>query len=163
MLRPTACCRAFQSRTTIFLATRRKRSSPQQKVEGRRRSGWRPSTAARHLDRLLRAEIKYPSVRTATRIRSLEEKTNGLVRIKEDGSGRVRITTAPILEKVGVSPDGEWVIVLSPGAGENLSSAVLAVPTRGGAPRKICVGDCLSGWASDGKFFFVAISGERRS
>ena len=91
--------------------------------------------------------------------RSLEEKTNGLVRIKEDGSGRVRITTAPILEKFGVSPDGEWVIVLSPVAGENLSSAVLAVPTRGGAHRKICVGDCLSGWSSDGKFFFVAISG----
>jgi len=91
--------------------------------------------------------------------RSLEEKTNGLVRIKEDGSGRERITTAPILEKFGVSPDGEWVIVLSPGAGENLSSAVLAVPTRGGPPRKICVGDCLSGWSSNGRFFFVAISG----
>jgi serine/threonine protein kinase/Tol biopolymer transport system component len=91
--------------------------------------------------------------------RSLEKKTNELVGIKEDGSGRERITTAPILEKFGVSPDGEWVIVLSPGAGENLSSAVLAVPTLGGAPRKICVGDCLSGWSSDGKLFFVAISG----
>ena len=91
--------------------------------------------------------------------RSLEEKTNGLVRVKEDGTGRQRITTAPILEKFSVSPDGKWVIVLSPLAEENPSSAVLAVPTRGGAPRTICLGDCLSGWSSDGTFFFVAAVG----
>jgi DNA-binding winged helix-turn-helix (wHTH) protein/Tol biopolymer transport system component len=91
--------------------------------------------------------------------RSLEDRTNGLVRVKKDGSGRERVTTAPILDKFGVSPDGEMVIVLSPGAGEKRSSAVLAVPTRGGTPRKICVGDCLSGWSSDGKLFLVAISG----
>ena len=55
----------FSHGLRYFCATRRKRSSPQRKAEGRGRSGWRPSTAARHLDRLLRAEIKYPSVPTA--------------------------------------------------------------------------------------------------
>ena len=44
--------------------------------------------------------------------RSLEEKTNWLVRIKKDGRERERITTTPLLEKFAVSPDGERVIVL---------------------------------------------------
>ena len=51
--------------------------------------------------------------------RSLEATTNVLVRIKKDGSGRERVTTVPVLDKFGVSPDGEWVIVFSPGAGAN--------------------------------------------
>ena len=91
--------------------------------------------------------------------RSLEEKTNVLVRIKKDGSGRERMTTAPVLDKFGVSPDGEWVIVFSPGAGVDAVSATLAVPIHGGAPRKICcaVPPCLAGWSSDGKFFYVAL------
>ena len=87
--------------------------------------------------------------------RSLEEKTNWLVRIKKDGRERERITTTPVLEKFGVSPDGEWVIILSPGAGEDAGPAMLAVPIHGGAPKKICVPDCSSGWSSDGRFFYV--------
>ena len=89
--------------------------------------------------------------------RSLEEKTNGLVRIKKDGRERERITTTPVLEKFGVSPDGEWVIVLSPGVGEDVIPAALAVPIHGGAPKKVCTPDCWSGWSSDGRFFYVAI------
>jgi serine/threonine protein kinase len=87
--------------------------------------------------------------------RSLEETTNWLVRIKKDGRERERITTAPVLEKFGVSPDGELVIILSPGAGEDAVPAMLAVPIHGGAPKKICVPDCSSGWSSDGRFFYV--------
>lgn len=90
--------------------------------------------------------------------RSLEETTNWLVRIKKGGRERERITTAPVLEKFGVSPNGEWVIVLSPGAGEDAVNAWLAVPIHGGAAKKICVPPpkCSSGWSSDGKFFYVA-------
>jgi serine/threonine protein kinase len=90
--------------------------------------------------------------------RSLEETTNWLVRIKKGGRERERITTAPVLEKFGVSPNGEWVIVLSPGAGEDAVNAWLAVPIHGGAPKKICVPPpaCSSGWSPDGKFFYVA-------
>ena len=91
--------------------------------------------------------------------RSLEEKTNGLVRIKKGGTERERITTTPVLEKFAVSPEGEWVIILSPGAGEDAESAALAVPIHGGAPKKICVPDCLSGWSSDGRFFYVGTRG----
>ena len=69
--------------------------------------------------------------------RSLEETTNLLVRIKKDGTGRERITTVPVLDKYGVSPDGEWVSHLSPETGQDaVTAATLAVPIRGGAPRK---------------------------
>jgi serine/threonine protein kinase/Tol biopolymer transport system component len=89
--------------------------------------------------------------------RSLEEKTNVLVRIKKDGSGREPITTAPILDKYGVSPDGEWVIAYSPGAAVDAANAVVAVPIHGGAPRKICAPPCQAGWSSDGKVFYVSM------
>ena len=88
--------------------------------------------------------------------RSLEEKTNLLVRIKKDGTGRERITTVPVLDKYGVSPDGEWVSILSPATGQDVvTAATLAVPIRGGAPMKICAPGCQAGWSSDGKFFYV--------
>jgi Tol biopolymer transport system component len=84
--------------------------------------------------------------------RSLEANTNRLIRIKKDGMGPEQLTTAPVLDKYGVSPDGEWVLISSPGAG------TLAVPIRGsGAPRKICAPACQAGWSSDGKFFYVSL------
>jgi serine/threonine protein kinase/Tol biopolymer transport system component len=89
--------------------------------------------------------------------RSLEEKANVLVRIKADGSERTRITAAPIVDKFGVSPDGEWVMVYSPGAGVDAVSTVLAVPIHGGAPKKVCAPPCLAAWSSDGKFFYVSL------
>jgi hypothetical protein len=87
--------------------------------------------------------------------RSLEENTNVLVRIKKDGSGRERITTAPVLNKFGVSPDGEWVIVASPPVSENAVRAAIAVPIRGGTPRNICGAGCSAKWSSDGRFLYV--------
>ena len=90
--------------------------------------------------------------------RSLEEKTNLLVRIQKDGGGREQITAAPVLDKGGVSPDGEWVLVGSPGAGVDAIPATLAVPVRGnGPPRKICAPTCQAGWSSDGKFLYVSL------
>jgi Tol biopolymer transport system component len=86
--------------------------------------------------------------------RSLDGKTNSLVRIKKDGTGRERVTTAPILDKFGASPDGEWVIAYSPGYGEDGMTGTLAIPVRGGAPRTICA-RCAAEWSPDGKFFYV--------
>ena len=146
-----------RQRITIFRATRRKWPSRQRKAVENRRSGWRPSTGAQPPRQIARAGDQVSFGADGDLIfRSLEEKTNWLVRIKKDGSGRERITTAPILEKFGVSPDGKWVIVFSPGAGEDAVPAVLAVPIHGGAPKKICVPDCSAGWSSDGRFFYVA-------
>ena len=90
--------------------------------------------------------------------RSLEEQTNALVRIKKDGSEREQITTPPVLDKSGVSPDGEWVLIGSPGAGVDAVTATFAVPIHdGGRPKKICAPSCQAGWSSDGKFFYVSM------
>ena len=62
--------------------------------------------------------------------RSLEGAKNFLVRLKKDGTGRERVTTTPILDKFGVSPDGEWALASPAVAGEN---ATIAVPLHGGA------------------------------
>ena len=83
--------------------------------------------------------------------RSLEGTTNFPVRIKKDGSGREPVTSAPILEKFGLSPDGEWVTALT-GPGE-----IRLVPLNGGASRKLCPTPCRAVWSSDGRFLYVEI------
>jgi dipeptidyl aminopeptidase/acylaminoacyl peptidase len=88
--------------------------------------------------------------------RALEGTRNSLIRIKKDGSGRERISTPPILQKSGISPDGEWAIVFALGLGEGAVPATLAVPMHGGAARKICAEICRAVWSSDGKHFYVA-------
>jgi dipeptidyl aminopeptidase/acylaminoacyl peptidase len=86
--------------------------------------------------------------------RPLEEDTR-LVRIKKEGGVRERVTTVPIVDKFGVSPDGQWAIVRSSGAATDAVHGVVAVSLRGGAPRKICESGCAARWSADGKFFHM--------
>ena len=85
--------------------------------------------------------------------RGLEGKQNSLYRIKQDGSDRERITDANILEKLSVSPNGEWVVagVSVPGG----DSSVAAVSVRTGEMVKICSYMCPSWWSPDGKIFYI--------
>ena len=80
--------------------------------------------------------------------RGLEEKQNFLYRIKKDGSGRERISNANILQKVSVSPGGDWVIAGVSVPGEQ--PGVAAVSVRNGEIVKICTYECpvlvVSGW-----------------
>jgi serine/threonine protein kinase len=82
-------------------------------------------------------------------------KGNALARIKTDGSGFERVPTVSILEKRDVSPDGEWVIIHTPSTGDRPVVEDVAVPLRGGVPKKICEA-CITGWSQDGRFFYVA-------
>jgi serine/threonine protein kinase len=93
--------------------------------------------------------------------RSLAE-NNVLVRIKQDGTGRQPIPSPTVLDKYGVSPDGQWAIVFSPGA-DQAPAATLAVPTHGGAPRRICRQGCVAMWSSDGRFFYVLSLGHDKT
>jgi hypothetical protein len=85
--------------------------------------------------------------------RSLLE-NNALVWIRKDGSNRRTIKSPSVLDKLDVSPDGEWV--LGAGPGQNGTYHTIAVPIRGGAVRIICAGDCTPRWSFDGKFFHVS-------
>jgi hypothetical protein len=41
--------------------------------------------------------------------------------------------------------------------------AIFAVPTRGGAPRRLCEGFRPVAWSPDGKFFYISVSRSSRS
>ena len=97
--------------------------------------------------------------------RQQDKNANYLYRINRDGSGRERLLSTPILNKAGVSPDGEWVIVnraLTEADAALASSGeraeTVAVPFRGGAPRRICAFNCLPGsaWSPDGRLLYLA-------
>jgi Tol biopolymer transport system component len=73
--------------------------------------------------------------------RHTEADANFLYRINRDGSSRARISTAPILEKLGTSPDGQWVTAtVSAGTGPRGRAQLqtVAIPVKGGPSRTIC-------------------------
>jgi hypothetical protein len=64
-----------------------------------------------------------------------------------------RITAKSVIDKHGVSPDGKWVVVVSPES-DKAGYSTFAVPISGGAPQKICITVCVAFWSSDGRFFY---------
>ena len=88
-------------------------------------------------------------------------KENFLYRIHRDGSGRERITNRPILNKFGVSPDGEWAVVFANqtdqgGATGTPVRETIAVPVHGGTSKRICARLCGANWSSDGRTFHIS-------
>jgi eukaryotic-like serine/threonine-protein kinase len=86
--------------------------------------------------------------------RSLKGQDNFVQRIRKGQRIPEPLTGARILEKSGVSPDGEWVIafLLDP-------IGTFAIPAHGGAAIKICASEhCPTMWSSDGAFIYVEIS-----
>jgi Tol biopolymer transport system component len=87
-----------------------------------------------------------------------------LDRMNPDGSGRERLLTTPIVEKFGVSPDGNWVAAVVPvtknanGLAAELAVPydTMAIPVHGGSVRKLCNGSCPIRWSTDGRFVYVA-------
>ena len=88
---------------------------------------------------------------------ALEERSSRLVRTRRDGSDAQQIPHhGPVINRGGVSPDGQWVAVFA-NPEENGRSATLAVPVGGGEPRRICDGLCWPWWAPDGSFMYVNV------
>jgi sugar lactone lactonase YvrE len=120
---------------------------------------WHSSVDRRTAPRLIARNADQVSF-GATRdliFRSLEGPANTLVRATVDGSAPPqRLDTPPVHDKGDVSPDGQWVIVLSPGAAHESSSA-LAVSLNGGAARAVCKAYCWTAWSPDGRFLYVPV------
>jgi eukaryotic-like serine/threonine-protein kinase len=88
---------------------------------------------------------------------ALEERSSTLVRTRKDGSERQAIAHhGPVINRAGVSPDGNWVIAFV-SAKENGPSATLALPVGGGSAREICNRLCWPRWAPDGRSVYVNV------
>ena len=90
-------------------------------------------------------------------------KSNYLAQMNKDGSGREKVVTYPISTIQNISPDRRWVVAITPLAGPGESSASMAVPTGGGAPRRICAAVCNCGWSPDGKSLYVQVEARSRT
>jgi len=85
-------------------------------------------------------------------VRALGSQSNSLEIVKTDGSKPERIGNHTITGKLGVSPDGQWVLATVVGS----SGRLMAVPVHGGgAAVPICADDCAAAWSTDGKSFRV--------
>ncbi len=92
-------------------------------------------------------------------VRALGDRSNTLVRVKKDGSGRERIGSYVIIDKGQASPSGAWVIagVVPDSAASNPRST--AIPVEGGAAIPICRQGCAASWSPDGRFFEITDAG----
>ena len=86
--------------------------------------------------------------------RATENEANYLYRTKEDGTGRQKAASMPIIDLGGVSPDGRWIVAALSSGNEDHPIEVGLIPTAGGDFRPICEA-CAFGWSSDGKYFLV--------
>jgi Tol biopolymer transport system component len=86
-----------------------------------------------------------------------EPAANFVYRMREDGSERVRVTPTPIVEFLGVSPDGQWVVAQVPVSGEKTPRGTIAYSVRDGSSRRICYGICLPIWSPDGRSFNITL------
>ena len=89
--------------------------------------------------------------------RALGAQSNTLERIGRDGTGRERISDYTVLNQIGVSPDGEWIVAM---VAREEAYDTIAIPRRGGALVRICSAGCLPRWSPDGKHFYLPASNE---
>jgi Tol biopolymer transport system component len=122
---------------------------------------WHASLDRRTAPRLIARNADQVSF-GATRdlfFRSLEGAANTLIRASLDASTpEERLETLPFHHKGGVSPDGQWVVLLVPGTAHE-SSSTLAVSLRGRPTERICIGYCYASWSPDGRHFYVPLGG----
>jgi eukaryotic-like serine/threonine-protein kinase len=122
---------------------------------GGERQVWLASLDRRSAPRQIARQADQAVFIDAGRIvfRSLEGHINFINRIGADGKTRERVTSDPIVELRGASPDGRWLVALS-ARGDNLSRT-RAIPVDGGPPRVICDESCRTEWSPDGRRFFM--------
>jgi Tol biopolymer transport system component len=79
--------------------------------------------------------------------------SNFLYRMNLDGTNRRKALPGPIVRHMGVSPDGNWVVVRVPA---EVQSSVKAFPLSAGDPIRIC-DFCQAGWSVGGRSFWIRI------
>jgi Tol biopolymer transport system component len=88
---------------------------------------------------------------------AIEGNSTFAFRIREDGTGKRKLTSKTVEELHGVSPDGRFVIMWSGGSGEQNGVATQAVPLDGGAPMPICAQSCYLRWQTDARLLYLSV------
>jgi eukaryotic-like serine/threonine-protein kinase len=89
--------------------------------------------------------------------RATEGGANFLYRMKTDGTDRRKISPERIFDSYAVSPDGRWVVAVTPGFGDEeqiARAAGRAFAVDGSATVTLCVGYCLVSWDTSGGFVY---------
>ncbi len=89
--------------------------------------------------------------------RLLDEHVNYLGRVSKDGGGRQRLSSIAVIEKLDVSPDGEWVLAGATAEARDGSNRMVAIPLHGGVVQTICDERCRPRWSADGRTFYVDV------
>ncbi|HEX5233930.1 MAG TPA: protein kinase [Silvibacterium sp.] len=87
--------------------------------------------------------------------RSSEGGSNYIYRMKPDGTDRRKVSSRPILDLDGVSPDGRWVVGVAPNADEQLTASTTAFAVDGSEAVPLCLGYCTISWDATGKYIYL--------
>jgi DNA-binding winged helix-turn-helix (wHTH) protein/Tol biopolymer transport system component len=86
-----------------------------------------------------------------------EGNANYLEQMNPDGSGRSKVVPYPIIEIQGTSPARQWVMAVVPTAPGGSGPAIVAIPTDGRPPRRLCHSFCVSTWSPSGRLLFISV------
>ncbi|HXP70094.1 MAG TPA: protein kinase [Candidatus Dormibacteraeota bacterium] len=87
--------------------------------------------------------------------RAIEGSSNFLYRMKADGTGRRKISSQRVFDAFSVSPDGRWLLAVSPGPDEEHTAQATAFAVDGSTSVPVCRGYCHLTWDSTGKFAYL--------
>lgn len=90
--------------------------------------------------------------------RAAEDGSNFIYRMKSDGSARRKITSDRVLDVMGASPDGRWVVVGAPNPDPEHTVVTKAFAVDGSAAITLCMDLCFFTWDPAGKFVYFSLS-----
>ena len=89
--------------------------------------------------------------------RAAEGGSNFIYRMKSDGSNRRTLTSLRVLDVLTLSPDGRWIVAVSPGPDPEHTAVTKAFAVDGSAAVTLCLDYCLFHWDTAGKFVYTYV------
>jgi len=78
-------------------------------------------------------------------------------RVRPDGTGLQKVHEHPVIENVGVTPDGRWLAAYARPIKERAGGTIL-LPVGGGTPVPVYGSGLRIRWSRDGRLLFLAVS-----
>ncbi len=90
-------------------------------------------------------------------VHSIEGGGSFAFRVREDGTGKQKLTVGQVFQILFTSPDSQWLVTTAvPSAGETRVSTLI-FPMKGGSPIRLLDAFCSAQWQPDGRFFYLSI------